>query len=389
MYNYEYPPIGGGGGIAHHLIAAELARRHEVTVVTSAFGDLPRSETMEGVQVLRIPVIGRTDRATGSLASLLSYPVAAVLHARGLLRRRSFDVINSHFAVPTGVGSLAVARRAGVPHIQTIHGGDIYDPSKKLSPHRNAATRWAVRRVLLGSDVVVAQSSDTRRNAHRFYDVGVDIQIIPLSVRIPDHVPHATRDELGLDRDVFWGITVGRLVLRKRVDRLITALTQEGCEKVRLIVVGEGPEKPSLERLAASLGVSERVRFTGHAPEILKWQLLRAADAYLSSTEHEGYGLVFLEGMAMGLPVIAPDHGGQVDFLEDGKTGYVVAANEAPALADAIRRLARSPELARSMGENNRVRFARNHRLADTAARYEELFNRLIDSPAAVSSPTR
>ncbi|HSR43151.1 MAG TPA: glycosyltransferase family 4 protein, partial [Longimicrobiales bacterium] len=165
MYDYEYPPVGGGGGVSHHVLAAELALRHQVVVVTSAFRDLPRREVVEGVEVHRVPVLGRTDRTVASLPSLLTFPAAAWAHAVRALRGRRFDVVNSHFAVPTGPASLPVARRMGIPHVQTIHGGDVFDPSKRLSPHRLPLVRGTVARVLRSSAAVVAQSTDTRDKA--------------------------------------------------------------------------------------------------------------------------------------------------------------------------------------------------------------------------------
>jgi len=377
MYDYEYPPIGGGGGVSHHLIAAELAQRHEVTVVTSAFQDLPRREVVDGVEVLRVPVLGREERAVASMISMLTYPPAAMLGSQAL-RHRSFDIINSHFVVPTGPGSLAASWWLRLPHVQTIHGGDIFDPSKKMSPHLHFSTRWVVRQVLRRSAAVVAQSSDTRSNARRFYGRDLEIDLIPLSIKVPAHVPEATRRELGLPPDVFLGVTVGRLLARKRLDRLLRSLTAPACSATHLVIVGEGPKRAELELLVSELHLEGRVHFVGWVEETTKWQMLRVADTYLSSTEHEGYGLVFLEAMAMGLPIIAPDQGGHLDFLEDGRTGFIVPSGDIEALSEAVGRLAGDPDLLDRMGRENRARFERDHRIEATAERYEELFDRVI-----------
>ena len=92
MFNYEYPPVGGGGGVVHALIAEELARRHRVVVVTSRVGQLPRQEVVNGVEVHRVSVLGRSDPAAASLTSMLSYPPGAWLAAARILRRERFDV---------------------------------------------------------------------------------------------------------------------------------------------------------------------------------------------------------------------------------------------------------------------------------------------------------
>lgn len=376
MFNYEYPPVGGGGGVAHEVISEELAKRHQVTVVTSKISGLPAREERGGVAIRRVAVLGRNSRSVASLSSMLTYPPSAWLESARLLRKGSYDLVNAHFAVPTGPASLPVAKMAGIPHVLSIHGGDIYDPSKRLSPHRSAVLRGAVRTVLKGSDEVVAQSRNTVENARRFYDFDGPIRIIPLGLRLPPR-PEASRTTLGLPEDRFILITVGRLVARKAVDRLIRVLRELRDSRAYLLVVGSGPELESLKALCGGLGVEDSVRFTGWIEDAEKWQLLRASDAYVSTSLHEGFGLVFLEAMAMGLPVIAPDHGGQVDFLRDGETGYVTPAENDQAVAAAIRALLSDPAEAERMGEVNLERAGR-YRAERCAGEYEALFEQVV-----------
>ncbi|HET7598751.1 MAG TPA: glycosyltransferase family 4 protein [Gemmatimonadales bacterium] len=372
IVNYEYPPLGGGGGVVSALIAEELARRHRVVVVTSAWDGLPRRETAGGVEVHRVRVMARDDQSVASIPSLLTFPPAAWLALGRLLRRERFDLINGHFAVPTGPGSLPPARLRHIPHVLSLHGGDIYDPSKRLSPHRSPVLRavvtWAMRR----SDRVVAQSTNTRDNAYKYYGYRGPIEIVPLGIRQPPCEP-ASRAELGLPESAFLAVTVGRLVRRKAIDVLLRALTLPGCEEVHLAVVGAGPEQEMLARLAGEWGVAQRVRFLGFVPESRKWQILRASDAYVSSTMHEGFGLVYLEAMTAGLPVVTPNHGGQVDFLRDGETGHLVPPGDAEALAGAIGRLRADPAGAARMREHN-LRLAPQHNIVHCAAAYERLF---------------
>lgn len=380
MFNYEYPPLGGGGGIAHAVIAEELARRHRVVVVTSGAGDLPRTEERAGVQVRRVRVAGRSKRSVASLRSMLSYPPAAWWAAARLGRggEEHFDVVNAHFAVPTGPASLPVAKISKIPHVLSIHGGDIYDPSKRLSPHRWAALRWVVSGVMRGSAEVVAQSDNTRSNAYRYYSYRGPIRVIPLGIRFP-HPPEVSREQLGVPADRFVLITVGRLVSRKAVDHLVRTMAELRDTPAYLIVVGSGPELEPLQRLARDLDVSDSIQFTGWVSEERKWELLRAADAYVSTSLHEGFGLVFLEAMAMGLPVVAPDHGGQVDFLSTGETGYVTPAGEDGATKRAIETLMNDPSEARRMGQQNLSR-ADMYRAERCAERYEELFAHVVSN---------
>src|SRR5690606_9318654 len=146
------PPLGGGGGVVMAALARQLAKRHEVTVLTSRAQKLPSDSTEADVRILRVPVWFRRQRAVASFASMLAYLPSALIRGSSLLRRRPFDVINTHFVVPTGPVGHCLSRLYGVPNVLSVHGGDLYDPSKRLSPHRHAPLRSLVRSLLSRAD---------------------------------------------------------------------------------------------------------------------------------------------------------------------------------------------------------------------------------------------
>jgi glycosyltransferase involved in cell wall biosynthesis len=381
--NYEYPPVGGGGGVVHELIATELARRHRVVVITSSSGRLPRHEVREGVDIVRVPVVGDRTGSASPAALLLSYPVSAYLAARALLRNEPFDVVHAHFAVPTGVGSLPAARAAGVPHMISLHGGDVFDPSRRWSPHRLPPVRAVVDWVLRGSDAVVAQSSNTRDNVHRYYRFPGPIRIVPLGIRRPSF-EQVGREAVGLPRDRFLAVTIGRLVPRKQVHLLLDALTRPACRGVDLVIVGDGPERDLLEQTVRALSLGDRVHFLGTVSEERKWQVTAECDLFVSSTAHEGFGLVYLEAMAVGVPIVTFDHGGHVDFLEDRRHGRLVPAGDVEGLAHAIGDLREDPELLAAYRENC-LAAAPAHDIRRCAAAYEALYEEMVDTRALTS----
>jgi glycosyltransferase involved in cell wall biosynthesis len=378
-FNYEYPPLGGGGGVFHAAIAEQLARRHHVAVITSAFGDLPRHEVREGVEIHRVPIVGRGDPSAASLASMLAYPPAAWLAALRLMRRHRYDLVHSHFAVPTGPASLPPALLARIPHVLSIQGGDIYDPSKKLSPHRHGLLRRVVTAVLRHSSAVVAASRNMRDHAYRHYPYRGPVEIIPLGIQIPEPGPHAARADLGLPEGAFLAVTVGRLVRRKGLDQVFRALAREDCPPVHLAVLGSGPELGPLQSLAESLHLTGRIHFVGRVSDERKWQILRCADAYVSASMHEGFGLVYLEAMAAGLPVLAPEDGGQADFLAHGQTGYAVDPEDPGSLARALSQAVARPEELRRMSGRNRKRSSA-FSIQSCMIEYEKLFYRVLNA---------
>ena len=348
MVNYEYPPIGGGGGVVTRDIAETLAGELDITVLTSSEGDLQIEQVRDGLRIVRTPVWGRHARSHASMASMLSFFPSSLRTGRKLAAEKPFDLVHTYFAVPSGPSGLLLARRFGVPHIVSLMGGDVYDPSKKLSPHRTPLLGRTVRWVMRKSDSVVAVSDDIRRRAEQYYGIeGID-RIHNAWNAVP-YEP-ATREELGLGADDKVLITVARIVERKGLRQLLDVMDGIDDPRVRLVIVGEGPKREELQAQAQRLGLGERVVFTGFVSEERKWQLLHAADMYVSTAEHEGFGIVFLEGMAEGLPVISYDCGGQTEFLNDD-CGFLVASGDKDRFRERVLELARDDVLRRAKSQ--------------------------------------
>lgn len=375
--NYEYPPLGGGGGVVNALLAEELARGHEVTVLTSRPVGYPPERVERGVRVLRVPVFSRRGKAVASMHSMFWYLPSGAWAGRKLLRAERFDVINTHFALPTGPVGHHLARFSGLPNVLSVHGGDLYDPSKRSSPHRHALLRAWVRHLARSADRVVGQSANTIDNLHRYYDPDLPAVRIPLGIRRPPP-ERADRARYGLGPDDVVLVTVGRLIARKALDQLVTATATLRELPVRLVIVGEGPLEGALRARAEALGIADRVRFAGWVEEAEKSRLLNACDLYVSTSQHEGFGLVFLEGMAAGLPVVCYDHGGQRDFLEDGVTGHLVPLGDTAAFAARCRALAGDAGARKTMGEACRAR-VEGYFIDRCAAGYLEVFEAVLD----------
>jgi 1,2-diacylglycerol 3-alpha-glucosyltransferase len=182
--------------------------------------------------------------------------------------------------------------------------------------------------------------------------------------------------------DAFVMITIGRLVSRKATVRLVEALGAAQRKNAHLLIVGDGPDAQAIRQAAAAAGLGDRVHLLGQASEERKNRALAVSDAFVSASQHEGFGLVFLEAMAHGLPVICFDHGGQTDFLTTGETGFVVHLNDMHGLTQAMVELHDAPALRRTMGEAN-LRLVENYFIDTCANRYEAVFENAINGFAA------
>jgi glycosyltransferase involved in cell wall biosynthesis len=323
---------------------------HEVLVVTGGGRGLRSREVVNGVEVARVSRVASKDRATHNALAMLMYLVFGAFYLLTRRRRlKEFDVINTHFALPTGPLGWLAARMLSLPQVLTIIGGDIYDPSKRGSPHRHWHWRVVNRWLMRSADRIIAISSDTKRRAVEHYGIRAPIEVSNYGF-LPASAAAAGPPR---PKGTFQLVAVGRLVERKGFEYLIRAMPLLPSE-VHLWIIGDGPLADSLTALARDLAVDDRVALLGYLPPSEILAHLHSADCFVLSSLHEGLGIVVQEAMYSGLPVVATDNGGQVDLITHERNGLLVPVADPRALADAIGRIVTDPALARSMGQVNR-----------------------------------
>jgi glycosyltransferase involved in cell wall biosynthesis len=259
--------------------------------------------------------------------------VRAILLDRALKERiRSADVIVAHTALLDGGIARLLSRRYHVPYVAVVHGEDLYHQLRADSPPR---MRDTVSAVLGSAATVVAVSSavarglaDTPAVLKRLHVLhnGVDTMMFAPAR------PGARPGGAGLRT-----LTAGHLVERKANDLVLRAIASlEGRVSIEHTIAGDGPERTRLEALAAELGIADRVRFVGaYVHEDLP-ALLHDCDLFVMPSWDEAFGVVYLEAMACGVPVIAASDGGATDVVDDGRNGFLVPPRGVSAVADAI-----------------------------------------------------
>jgi glycosyltransferase involved in cell wall biosynthesis len=378
VINYEYPPIGGGGGFVTRDIIEEIAAQgHNVTVITSHYKKLAKQERLNGVNIIRVPVIFRNKLEVANMPSMFCYLPASIFHGFFKFNPNTFDVINTHFAVPSGPAGYVLSKVFKRPNVLSIHGGDIFDPSKSSSPHNTPIFSNVVTTMLKSADRVVAQSTDTKRNAYTYYKINRPIEVIPLGIKKPVF-NRKRRSDFGLrDEEIIFS-TIGRLVKRKNIDDICSVLSHlKDDYSFKFLIIGDGPEREHLENLKVKLNLDDHVHFLGNVNDEEKFQILDLSDFYLSTALHEGFGLVFLEAMECGLPVVCYNRGGQNDFLISGKTGYLVELGDKDKFRSRIVELINNAKLKARMREYNR-RLIQNYYISTCAEKYIALFDDVI-----------
>jgi rhamnosyl/mannosyltransferase len=352
-----YPPHHGGMENHVETLCRELAAEVDVEVLVSADGRRTLHETVEGVHVTRI----------GSLATLASASVNPGM-ARAIRRSRA-DVVHFHHPNPTAVLSYLASGRRG-PLVVTYHSDIIRQ--RVLG----ALFTPVLHRFLRGADAILASSPDYARTSPVLRAHADRVRIVPFGIRA-QAFQAADADEVARLRAAYGPrvvLAVGRLVYYKGFDYLIRAMS---AVDGRLVILGDGPLRGALQALADGLGLAERVTLAGAVPRLAPYY--HAADVFAlpAVARSEAFGLVQLEAMAAGLPVVNTRIDSGVPFVSrDGESGITVPPADPRALAGALGRLLDAPALRRRLGTAARERVRREfglHRMvADTLATYHQ-----------------
>lgn len=271
-----------------------------------------------------------------------------------LLPKLKLDVIHTHHPFLLGQTAATKARDYGLPLVFTFHTQYqeythyIPIPQEQVQEFLKSTVMNWLREFMRKCQHIVIPSESMRSILVDHYGLVDRFTVIPTGI---DTAPYKAADGSALRSEWGWHndkiiISAGRLAEEKNWSILLQAfaLAQKSYSNMRLVLIGDGPQAEELHELAGELGVAERVLFTGKVPFDEIPNYLKAADLFSFASITETQGLVTLEAMAAGLPVVAVAASGTRDILQNGKQGFLVE-NDAQALASGIIKLVESPSL--------------------------------------------
>ncbi len=337
MISYEYPPLGGGVGVACGEVLGELSRCPGVCIDLVTSGPGPAQERIQfsqQIEIHKLPIGKKKFRQYWRARELLRWTWSALRYADDLVRQRRYDLCHCWGGWPSGIIGYRLRRR--FPYVVALRGSDVPGYSQRLWLFDPLVFRHVSRRVWRDAARLLALSDALRRLAWGTLP-GVAIDILPNGV-------DAVRFAPGTARSPFSLLFVGRLIERKSVHHLIEAVAQlsKGQAGVRLIVAGDGPERMRLQALAERRGLEAGVEFLGHLPKDRLAEVYRDASVLVVPSETEALGNVVLEAMASGLAVITTRTG--ASELIDGN-GQVIEAPSPASICAAVERYLSDPEL--------------------------------------------
>ncbi|GAB6102943.1 glycosyltransferase family 4 protein [Thermococcus atlanticus] len=339
--DWYYPKIGGVATHMHHLALKLRERGHEITIVTNSRGELGE----EGINLLRIP---------GVVSPILDVNITYSLKSTRELNEflKDFDVIHSHHAfTPLALKAAKAGRRMGKATVLTTHSISFAHESRLWEAL--GLTFPLFSKYLRYPHRIIAVSKAAKAFIEHFTDT--PIEIIPNGVDDGIFRPVRNREkikeEFGVEGRVV--LYVSRMSYRKGPHVLLNAFS--GIEDAVLIMVGSGEMLPFLKAQAKFLRIEDRVRFLGYVESGMLPKLFGMADVFvLPSVTAEAFGIVILEAMASGVPVVATDVGGIPEIVRESESGVLVPPGNELELRNAIQKLLLDDGLRARFGANGR-----------------------------------
>jgi teichuronic acid biosynthesis glycosyltransferase TuaC len=282
----------------------------------------PRRATLDGIAVEYVRFASPPRPAAYGSWGAWAAPALAIA-LRRLRRTFPFDLVHAHNAVPAADAVL----RSGIaaPLVVSVHGSDVY-----FAAPRFAAGAAAVRRAFASARLVLANSAGTERRARALG--ALRTRVVHLGTDLPPHAEAAGPQSPRL-------VTVGHLVARKRHADVLRAmaLLRERRPDLRYLVIGDGPERPALERLTAELGLGDRVELAGQLDHDEALRRARTASVFVLPSVDEAFGVAYVEAMAAGVPAIGTrGEPGPEEIAAAGGGIALVGAGDAGDLARTI-----------------------------------------------------
>jgi N-acetyl-alpha-D-glucosaminyl L-malate synthase BshA len=337
------------GGIATHVESLIKRSREIFTILT--YRD---KSSVKEKNVIRVPYL--------DFPFLRGMSFASLAFLRGLIAK--FDIIHAHYAIPQGFAGVLIKKVRKKPMVLTVHGSDLTILGG--SPLIRPLLKWILNR----TDRIIAVS-----NYLKTLLLELDVPEEKISV-IYNGVDQQDPAGGGEKRIIY----IGALVHQKGVDVLLNGFKKikETHPDLKLVIVGDGPERENLEGLAEKLGLTI-IEFTGYLEDLD--QVFTSQSILVLPSRKEGFGIALLEAMARGVPVVASKTGGVLEIVEDGRNGLLFSKEHPESLADAVIKLLDNSKLRTRIvkgGLKTAEKFSWDKMAEETDVVYDELAGKSI-----------
>jgi teichuronic acid biosynthesis glycosyltransferase TuaC len=287
-----------------------------------------------------------------------------------------FDLIHADVALPDGYASMKLSKELKVPFVVTIHGHDFYGTINK-----NSKCRRALNEVLSHTNKIITVSNELKNIGIKNFKINNKTAVIGNGIPLMKIINNNQRNWQEKVNKKITLLSVSYLIKRKAIDYNLRAFSKLSRKypNLKYIIVGDGIERKNLEFLSEELGISNKVEFLGMLSHDDVMRYMAKADIFSLPSWNEAFGVVYIEAMAHGKPVIGCKGEGIEDFVEDGKTGLLVKLKDVDSLTQAIDYLLSNPDEAKAMGERARKMVLENYTWEKNAVKTISLYQEVLE----------
>lgn len=369
--SHEFPPIGGGGANAcYYLTKGFVQKGHQVTLVTANYRNMEDEEKLNGVHIVRVNS-KRAHQEHCSFREMLSYLLKAMPVAEKLQKKEKFDVCLVFFGIPSGPIGYVLKKKYGLPYVIRFGGGDIPGFQERFTKVYKLLSP-AIRAIWRNADALIANSQGLKDMALAYYSKKA-FEIICNGVDTEKFYPIVKEET-----DEFKILFVSRLIERKGLQHIIPDLKQiqnSTGKKIKLIVVGDGPYRETLERLVKENEAGDMVEFKGQKSKKDIIPFYQHADLFILPSAKEGMPNVVLEAMACGLPIVMTPCEGSRELVKEN--GIVVETGQ---FKEAVIDLVKDTEKRQRFSKNSRNRTETYFSWDSIVVQYLEMITRVIQN---------
>lgn len=355
-----FPTFGGSGIIATEL-ASLLAKKHELHLISYDKPVRLGEEidfSFHKVELLSYPLFERVP---------CCYSLALASKLAEIIKSYNLDIVHAHYAVPNAMSAYLAKKicNDSAKVVTTLHGTDSYLVGRH--PSYKQVTQFSMQQ----SDALTAVSEYLKERTVTEFEISREIRVIPNFVD-----PQRFR-KLKKDREQKIVCHSSNFRPIKRIPDIVKAF-KIISEKIdcKLVLIGNGPERPTAEEIAKSLRISESVEFLGNVKNVQ--DVLGKSDLFLLPSEDESFGLAALEAMSCEVPVVASNVGGLKELVSHGVDGYLVRVGDVEGLAQYSLKILQDPKLQEKFGRNARKKVLKKYTPEKIVPNYEDLYKETL-----------
>lgn len=368
MFNYEFPPLGGGAGNATFYLLKEFAKYNslKIDLITSSIGKYEERQFADNIKIYYLDIGKNRDLHSQSNKDLLKYSWKSYCFAKDLIAKNNYDLSHSFFGIPCGY----IAMRLELPYIVSLRGSDVPFYSKKYFLLDKLVFKKLSKKIWQNSKAVIANSADLKSLALESTP-RQKIEIIYNGIDLKEFSPNYEINKK------FTIISTSRLIKRKGIEYLVDGFIKfnRKYNDSKLFLVGSGDLKEKLEKKVCKAKIQNKVEFLGIVEHCKIADFYKKSDVFILPSLNEGMSNSLLEAMASALAIIATNTGGSGELI-DKNNGMIIEKQNSNSIFKALEKIYLDRELLKNMKLASRKRSAEMS-WGDVAEKYFEIYKKV------------